>query len=59
MARLSAAALRSGGWLLVAASFWNLGLTLGLIGILTGASTSYELLEMPRFHRNAPRCSVR
>src|ERR1700690_1741890 len=49
MARLSAAALRSGGWLLVAASFWNLGLTLGLIGILTGASTSYELLEMPRF----------
>lgn len=49
MARLSAATLRSGGWLLVAAKFWNVGLTLGLIGILTGASTSYELMEMPRF----------
>jgi len=49
MARLSAAALRSGGWLLVAAKFWNLGVALGVIGILTGYSTSYELLEMPRF----------
>lgn len=49
MARLSAAALRSGGWVMVAALFWNFGLTLGLIGILNGASTSYELLEMPRF----------
>lgn len=49
MARLSAAALRSGGWLLIACKFWNLGVALGVIGILTGASTSYELLEMPRF----------
>ncbi len=49
MARLSATALRSGGWLLVAAVFWNLGVALGVIGIMTGASTSYELLEMPHF----------
>lgn len=49
MARLSAAALRSGGWLFVAAKFWNLGVALGVIGILAGYSTSYELLEMPRF----------
>jgi len=49
MARLSATALRSGGWVLVAAAFWNFGLTLGLAGILNGASTSFELLEMPRF----------
>ena len=49
MARLSAAPLRSGGWLFVAANFWNIGVALGLIGILTGYSTSYELLEMPRF----------
>ncbi|MFI5335234.1 MAG: cbb3-type cytochrome c oxidase subunit I [Opitutales bacterium] len=49
MARLSAAALRSGGWLIVAGKFWNVGVALGLLGILTGASTSYELLEMPRF----------
>ena len=49
MARLSAAALRSGGWLMIAAKFWNLGVALGVIGILTGYSTSYELLEMPSF----------
>ncbi|MBI3884813.1 MAG: cbb3-type cytochrome c oxidase subunit I [Opitutae bacterium] len=49
MARLSASALRHGGWLFVAAQFWNLGITLGVLGILTGASTSFELLELPRF----------
>jgi len=49
MARLSAAALRSGGWLLVAAKFWNVAVLLGLLGILGGASTSYQLLEFPRF----------
>lgn len=49
MARLSAATLRSGGWLLVAAKFWNVGVFLGIAGIMTGASTSFDLLEMPRF----------
>ena len=49
MARLSATTLRHGGWLFVAAKFWNLGVTLGIAGILTGYSTSFELLEMPRF----------
>src|SRR5262245_38825192 len=49
MARLSAATLRSGGWLLVAAKFWNVGVFLGVAGIMTGASTSFDLLEMPRF----------
>src|SRR5882672_6146259 len=49
MARLSAATLRHGGWLFVAAKFWNLGVTLGVVGILAGYSTSFELLEMPRF----------
>jgi cytochrome c oxidase cbb3-type subunit I len=49
MARLSATTLRHGGWLFVAAKFWNVGLTLGVLGILGGYSTSYELLEMPRF----------
>jgi cytochrome c oxidase cbb3-type subunit 1 len=33
----------------VAAKFWNLGVTLGVLGILGGYSTSFELLEMPRF----------
>jgi len=49
MARLSATTLRHGGWLFVAAKFWNIGVTLGLLGILGGFSTSFELLEMPRF----------
>ena len=49
MARLSATTLRHGGWLFVAAKFWNLGVFLGVGGILAGYSTSFELLEMPRF----------
>lgn len=49
MARLSSAALRHGGWLIVAGKFWNIGVLLGIVGILGGWSTSYELLEMPRF----------
>lgn len=49
MARLSATTLRHGGWLFVAAKFWNLGVTLGVGGILAGWSTSFELFEMPRF----------
>ncbi|WP_438479452.1 cbb3-type cytochrome c oxidase subunit I [Oleiharenicola lentus] len=49
MARLSATTLRHGGWLFIAAKFWNLGVTLGLVGILGGYSTSFELLEMPSY----------
>src|SRR5882757_6473781 len=49
MARLSATTLRHGGWLFIAAKFWNLGVTLGIGGILAGYSTSFELLEMPGF----------
>ena len=49
MARLSATTLRHGGWLFVAAKFWNIGVTLGVLGIIGGYSTSFELLEMPRF----------
>lgn len=49
MARLSATTLRHGGWLFIAAKFWNLGVTLGVLGIIGGYSTSFELLEMPRF----------
>ena len=49
MARLSATTLRHGGWLFIAAKFWNIGVTLGVLGILGGYSTSFELLEMPRF----------
>lgn len=49
MARLSSAALRHGGWLIVACKAWNITLGLGLIGILIGGTTSYDLLELPRW----------
>lgn len=49
MARLSLASLRHGGWLLVAGKFWNVGVLLGVGGIMAGGSTSYELLEFPRY----------
>jgi cytochrome c oxidase cbb3-type subunit 1 len=31
----------------IGAKFWNLGVTVGVIGILAGDSTGYETLEMP------------
>lgn len=49
MARLSAAALRHGGWLIVACKAWNITLGLGMLGILMGGTTSFDLLEMPRW----------
>ncbi|MBA3848759.1 MAG: hypothetical protein C0502_02030 [Opitutus sp.] len=49
MARLSAAALRHGGWLIVACKAWNITVGLGLLGILMGGTTSFELLEFPRW----------
>jgi len=49
MARLSRAPLRFGGVLVIAGGFWNLGLTLGLIGILAGDSTAAPWLEMPAY----------
>jgi cytochrome c oxidase cbb3-type subunit 1 len=49
MSRLSAAALRHGGWLIVACKAWNITVGLGMLGILIGGTTSYELLEFPRW----------
>jgi len=38
----------AGRWLItVGAKFWNLGVTVGILGILAGDSTGYETLEMP------------
>lgn len=37
-------------WLVaVGAKLWNLGVLLGIIGILAGGSTGFERLEMPRY----------
>ena len=49
MARLSRSVLRHSGLLIVAAVFWNIGVTVGIYGILAGDSTSIEWLEMPAY----------
>lgn len=50
MARRSGQELKNGRSVLyVAGVFWNIAITLGLVGILTGGSTSMQWLEMPRW----------
>jgi len=50
MARRSGQELKAGKSLLyVAGVFWNIAVTLGLLGILFGGSTSMEWLEMPKW----------
>jgi cytochrome c oxidase cbb3-type subunit 1 len=47
MARLCRSPIRHGGLLIIAGVFWNLGVTLGIFGILRGDLTSVEWLEIP------------
>jgi cytochrome c oxidase cbb3-type subunit 1 len=49
MARLSRSVLRHSGLLMIAGAFWNVGVTIGVIGILAGDSTSIEWLEIPPY----------
>ncbi|MEO5721322.1 MAG: cbb3-type cytochrome c oxidase subunit I [Chthoniobacterales bacterium] len=49
MARLSRTTLRHPLLLVAGAGFWNLGVLVGVIGILAGRSTGYEWLEFPPF----------
>jgi len=49
MARLSRFPINHGGMLLIAGFFWNIGLTLGIYGILFGDLTSVEWLEIPHY----------
>lgn len=49
MARLSGAPLIHTRLLVVAAKFWNLGVLLGVLGILAGQSRSIPLLEFPAY----------
>ena len=49
MARLCRSPVRHGGLLLIAGIFWNIGLTVGLAGIIWGDITSVEWLEFPRY----------
>lgn len=45
--RLGAVTLCCRGPVIVATAFWNFGVTLGILGILAGASTGFTWLEMP------------
>lgn len=47
MARLCRVPVRHGGLLYAAGFFWNIGVGIGVAGILTGGLTSVEWLEMP------------
>ena len=47
MARLCRSPIRHGGLLIIAGVFWNLGVSLGIFGILRGDLTSVEWLEVP------------
>ena len=49
MARLCRAPIQHKGILLIAGIFWNIGLTIGVFGILSGDMTSVEWLEIPRY----------
>lgn len=49
MCRLCRVPFVAPGLATVAAFFWNIGLTVGVVGILIGDSTSIEWLELPRY----------
>jgi cytochrome c oxidase cbb3-type subunit 1 len=49
MARLARGTLPSGGLLIVATVFWNVGVKLGVLAILAGYSNSIPWLEMPGY----------
>ena len=49
IARLSLAPIRSGGLLIVAGLFWNVGVKVGLFGILAGHLNTAEGLELPGY----------
>jgi cytochrome c oxidase cbb3-type subunit 1 len=49
VAHLGRTKLAFGPAIMFGAKLWNLGMTLGILGILYGESTGYEWLEMPRY----------
>ncbi|MCI0747169.1 MAG: cbb3-type cytochrome c oxidase subunit I [Verrucomicrobia subdivision 3 bacterium] len=49
MCRLGRVPFMQGGLVVGATIFWNIGVTVGIVGILAGDSTSIEWLEMPGY----------
>jgi cytochrome c oxidase cbb3-type subunit 1 len=48
LARLAGEPLRATNWITIGAIFWNVGILLGLVGIVTDGATAVPLLELPR-----------
>ena len=57
MARLCRTTLRHPLLLISGAAFWNLGVLMGVIGILAGSSTGHEWLEFPGYSAIALFCA--
>lgn len=49
LGRLGGSPLRGLNWAVAGALFWNLALTIGLIGIGTGDMTSFGFFQLPRY----------
>ncbi|HVU34778.1 MAG TPA: cbb3-type cytochrome c oxidase subunit I [Opitutaceae bacterium] len=49
LGRLGGNLLRATNWVFAGASFWNVGVTAGLVGIAIGDMTSFSLFELPRY----------
>ncbi|PYK97004.1 MAG: hypothetical protein DME19_17790 [Verrucomicrobia bacterium] len=49
IARLGRTPLLQPGYIVLGAILWNLGVKIGVFGILIGDTTGYEWLEMPRY----------
>src|SRR5260221_8748811 len=47
--RLGAVTLCCSGPVIVAAGFWNLGVTVGVLGVLAGLGTGFSMIDMPVF----------
>lgn len=57
MSRLCRTTLRHAGWLFIACAGWNLGVIIGVAGILGGDGTSIEWLEIPGYATPLLFCS--
>lgn len=49
LVRMSRSLLAQPGFVFLGASFWNIGVLVGFVGILAGDGTSYALFESPRY----------
>ncbi len=49
LARLGQSPLSQAGWVLIGTQVWNLGVLVGIIGILAGDSSGFEHIEFPLY----------